>query len=251
MKTPFFTHPFFKYLTIFMGLWAGLFPPEGHGQTLQVVTKSIDRTFAFAEVSKVYIQAERADIEVSTWDKPEVKITIELTSKHPDQAVAKNDLAYFKYLIETAKNTLYARNYILLPKGAARPQANLKARYKVVLPASGEVQIENSFGKINIDGLGKETQLQAAFCTVVLQNISGKTTLDTRFGTLHAENMNGNVALKTDQSDCLLKNVRGRWRIRAEHGSIEFDTDKTLVEIDLKTTQTVVKYRAALTIKTP
>ena len=216
---------------------------------MQVVTKSTERVFAFSETKKVQIQVERAEVDVNVWNRSEIKIMVELMAKHPDRAVASSDLENFKYATEIVGNTVYVRNYVLLPKGAAKPQANLKARYRLFLPASCTVNIQNSFGKITVEGLDKEIQLKADFCAVILQNISGKIVLDAHFGTLQAENLNGNFALNTDRSDCQLKNIKGTCRIRADYGSIDIDTDKTLVKMDVKTNQTTLKYSPTFTAK--
>lgn len=217
--------------------------------TLQVVTKNVEKSFAFSETKKVQIQAERADVEVSTWGRSEIKIMIELTAKHPDRAVAVNDLGNFKYDTETTGGTLYVRNYVLLTKSAAKPQANLKARYRLFLPAACALHIQNSFGKVEVEGLDKEIQLKTEFCSVILQNISGKITLDAHFGTLQADNLNGKFSLTTDRSDCQLKNIKGTCRIRADYGSIDIDTDKTLVKMDVKANQTNLKYSPTFTAK--
>ncbi len=250
MKTPLIPHETCKRLAALACALAVFCHASGQAQTLQVVTKSVEKTFVFGKIKRISISAERADVEVSTWDRPEIKITVDLVAKHPDRTVATNDLDYFKHLIEASGNTVYARNYVLLPKGAAKPQANLKARYRLVVPASGAVTIQNNFGKVLIDGLSQETTVKADFCAVVLQNLVGKIAVDARFGTLRAENVDGDLALTTDRSDCHLKNIKGQCRIRAEYGNIEIETDKTLVKMDVKINQTTLKYVSALTSKT-
>jgi hypothetical protein len=46
---------------------------RGQG-TLQVATRTIEKTVAASSVRTLHINAEKADIEVSTWDKPEISI---------------------------------------------------------------------------------------------------------------------------------------------------------------------------------
>jgi|GEM_PF-1856006 len=241
---------------LFFTAWAAPFSffvfsfSAANAQTLQVITKSIEKTFVADKIDAVQILAERADIEINTWSKNEIKIVVELIAKHPDRAVATNDLAYFKYVIEAAGRNLHLRNLVVLTSNSRRPEANLKARYTLLLPASCAVVIQNSFGKIEIKGLENNIKVKSEFCTSTLQQLKGKITLETYFGDVKAEDLDGTISLTSDRTDWQLKNLKGRCQIRAQYGTFEINTDKTLVKIDLKTDNTVVRFVPQLTNNT-
>lgn len=78
-------------------LWLLLFSQTLVAQTLQVVTKSIEKTFADPKISKVQLWGERSDIDINTWQRQEIKVVIELTAKHPDRSTAEKDLEVMHY----------------------------------------------------------------------------------------------------------------------------------------------------------
>ncbi len=214
--------------------------------TLQVVTKTIEKTYSSVEIEALGLQAERADVEVMVWSRPEIKIMVELTAKHPDRVIAAADLENLKYGIEQVGKTLYCRNYLMVSKGATKPQANLKVRFVVLMPAACTLNVNNSFGKIQIKGLTKETILNADFCSTDLLNMAGKITVNTHFGELRLTDIDGNIKLTTDHSETWLKQVRGQCDIKAQSGSIEINTDKAALKLNLKTNKTEVRYAQTL-----
>ncbi len=214
--------------------------------TLQVVTKSVERTYSSAEIEALKFMAERADVEVTVWGRPEIKIITELTAKHPDRATATADLENLKYGIELIGKTLYCRNYLMVSKGATKPQANLKVRFVVLMPAACMLNVNNSFGKIQIKGLTKETMLNTDFCSTDLLNMAGKITVNTHFGEVRLTDIDGNIKLTTDHSETWLKQVKGQCDIKAQSGSIEINTDKTALKLNLKTNKTEVRYAQTL-----
>ena len=58
-------------------------------ETLQVVTKSIDKTFDRSQNLK--IEGEKADIELMVWEGDKIKVNIELVAKHTDRKTALKD----------------------------------------------------------------------------------------------------------------------------------------------------------------
>ena len=220
---------------------------SANAQMLQVVTKSVEKTFAGNKINTVQILAERADVEISTWNKNELKIVVELVAKHPDRAVATSDLESLKYVFETVGRSVYLRNFVVLPSSGGRPEANLKARYTLLLPAACAVVLQNSFGKIEIKGLEHSTEVKAEFCATILQQLKGKIALETHFGDVKAEEMDGNMSFRSDRTDWQLKDLKGRCQIRAQHGIFEINTDKTLVKMDVKTDKTTVRFVPQLT----
>ena len=218
-----------------------------YSQTLQVATKTIEKSFD--KIEEVRIQAERADIEVVTWNRPEIKLTVELTAKHPDRNTATNDLKTVQFTASQTNNILYINNYVLITKDITKPQSNLKAHYILQLPATVSLFIIDSFGKIMIRGLTKSTTLKTQFCNVDISDSRGKINTEIHFGELRLTNIDANTNLVTDHTDAWLKQIAGFCKIRAKNGIIEIDTDKSEIDFDIKTDKAEVRYSPAFTIK--
>src|SRR5215217_2027244 len=66
---------------------------------LQVATKTIEKTIS-PKVRTLYITAEKADIEMTTWNKSEITIVLELSARHPDKNTAAADLSKVQYIAD-------------------------------------------------------------------------------------------------------------------------------------------------------
>lgn len=219
-----------------------LLPFYSFGQTLQVVTKTIEKTFEASQYAKVQVWGERSDIEIMTWGKNEIKATIELTAKHPNRSTAEKDLEALHYTADKKGKTVSLHNFVVLAKNGTKPQSNLKARFTLFVPANCAVEIQNSFGKITLKGLQTQSmQLQTEFCTIELTDLRGTLTAKTQFGALRTENFNGLLSLFAERTDLVLQQIKGECRIRAQYGSLDIQTDKAQVKLDVETKNTELR----------
>ncbi|ACT92570.1 hypothetical protein [Dyadobacter fermentans] len=188
---------------------------------LQVATKKIERTIGAPAVRTMYISAEKADIEIVTWDNADISVTIELSARHPDRSTATQDLSKLQYIADRNGRDYFLRNYIVLKNGESKPVSNLKARYTIHLPASCAVDLKNSFGTITLRGLTNQLNLKADFCTTNLTGISGKGALQTTFGALSGNELAGTFTFTSDHTNVRLEQIAGAVRVDAEYGNVE------------------------------
>lgn len=235
-------YPFaFCRATVRLLLFA-LLPFCSFSQTLQVVTKTVEKTFEAPQYAKVQVWGERSDIEIMTWGKNEIKATIELTAKHPDRSVAEKDLEALHYTADKKGKTVSLHNFVVLAKNGTKPQSNLKARFTLFVPANCAVEIQNSFGKITLKGLQTQTmQLQTEFCTIELTDLRGTLTARTQFGALRTENFNGLLSIFSERTDLVLQQIKGECRVRAQYGSLDIQTDKSQVKLNVETKNTELR----------
>lgn len=221
--------------TLFI-LYFTFFGLDAYAQTLQVVTKTIEKTFTADRYPKVQVWGERSDIDIVPWGRNEIKATIELTAKHPDRSIAEKDLEALHYTADKKGKTISLHNFVVLAKNGTKPQSNLKARFILFVPANCAVEIQNSFGKITLKGLQTQTmQLQTEFCTIELTDLRGTLTARTQFGALKADNLSGILSFVTERTDLLLQQIKGECRVRAQYGSLDIQTDKAQVKLDIET----------------
>lgn len=230
-----------KFIFIFCILQFTFFGSPVSAQTLQVVTKTIEKTFDADRYPKVQVWGERSDIEIVAWGRNEIRATIELTAKHPDRSIAEKDLETLRYTADKNGRTVSLHNFVVLAKNGNKPQSNLKARFTLFVPTNCAVEIQNSFGKITTKGLQTMMQLQTEFCTVELEDLRGNISARTQFGAVRAENLNGILSFVTERTDLLLQQIKGECRIRAQYGSLDIQTDKTQVKLDVETKNTELR----------
>ncbi len=213
-------------LTKFLLLFGVLFASAASAQTtLQVVTKTIEKTFPYKNGYEVNIEGEKAEILIETWNKNEVKVLLELVSKHTNRKTAEDDLDKMSYSTEQHGNNIYFRNYIEAKGKANKPQSDMKAIYTITLPADCPVYMKNNFGLANVSNLTKALRINSEFSKINLENLSGQIGITTRFGDIEGSEIDGNVTINARRSDITLHEIKGSWNINAQYGVMKFFTN--------------------------
>ena len=201
---------------------------------LQVATKTIEKNIPSPAIRTLHINAEKADIELTTWDKSEISIVMELSARHPEKNTAANDLSKLQYIADRSGKDYFLRNYIVLKDGESKPVSNLRARYTIHLPASCAVDLKNSFGTIILKGLTNSLQLKADFCITNLVEIKGKGQMQTSFGELKGSEISGVFKFTSDHTKMSLKSIAGVIKVDAVYGDIELFPTSGLTSLNVK-----------------
>lgn len=209
---------------------------------LQVVTKKIEKSYAYKEGYEVNIEGEKADVSIQTWDKDEVRIELELIAKHPTQEVALKDIEALKYLTQRVKNKIYLRNYVSVEEGEAKPTATLSAKYTITLPEECPVYLKNHFGEATISNLSNRLRVNSEFSKIGLENIQGVVDLQTRFGDIIGNLIDGQVNINSRRSDISLTNISGSYDITAQYGVIRIFAEDQLLKLNLDATHSDVYF---------
>ncbi len=208
--------------------------------TLQVATKTFEKMIGAPTVRKLHINAEKADIELVAWDKPDISVVLELSARHPDKNTATLDLAKFQYVADRSGKDYYLRNFIALNQGEAKPLSNLKARYVISLPATCAVDLKNTFGTILLKGITNNVTLKADFCTTKLTGIRGKGQLETSFGELNARDVSGGFTFASDHTNMHLEGIGGAIKMHAVYGNVEIYPTSALTSLAIQSKRAAV-----------
>ena len=208
--------------------------------TVQVITKKIEKTFAYRQGYEVNVEGEKAEVIVESWDRDEIKIQLELTARHPDKAVAEKDLAAIKYLADRVKNKIYVRNYLSVAEGAPEPQAVLSARYLIYVPEECPVYLKNYFGTINVSNLLNSVKINSEFSKIGLNNVQGIMDIRTRFGDLVGANLDGDLKLNARRSDITLRDIKGHYDLTAQYGVMKIFATPELLSLNINAEKTDV-----------
>ncbi|GAB3512343.1 hypothetical protein GCM10027442_23440 [Emticicia fontis] len=212
--------------------------------TLQVVTKSIEKTFP--SMLTIIVEAEKADVELITWEKDEIQAKIDLIAKHPDRNIAKNDLEAMKYIVDRTSDKILLRNYLVVKNNAEKPSSNFKAKYVIHLPENLKVTIQNSFGKVLIQGKYSLLNIKSEFCILDLQKAEGNTKLETYYGKVHSKNFLGTITIKSERSELFFQQLSGVNVINAQYGKIEIESVANLKSLTINAKKTEINLKIPL-----
>lgn len=213
----------------------------GQKSVVQVVTKKIERTFAYQPGYELNVEGEKALLDIQTWDRQEISIKLELTAKHADKRVADADLEKVKYLLHRVKNKIYARNYTEEDsKGTV--QATLSAQYIIMVPKECPVYLKNYFGATNVADLSNRLKINGEFTKIGLENIKGLIDINTRFGDLTANRLDGQVSLNARRSDITLRDIKGSYDIQAQYSLIQIFSADELINLNIIAEKSDVRF---------
>lgn len=214
-------------------------------ETLQVVTKSIEKSIPYGIGTEVSIEGEKADIYMSTWDRNQVAIYLDLSSRHQDKKVAERDLERIKYEVEKNGSKILIRNFIYKPEGGENPESSLKAKYTIILPKECPVNLSNFFGNANVSELENALVINSEFCKLDLKNLAGEISISTRFGDINGDQISGNVLIFSNRSNIDLANIEGIFKIKSRYGKINIDAVPQNLDLEIDAVKSDVYFTNA------
>ncbi|WP_143473367.1 hypothetical protein [Flavilitoribacter nigricans] len=201
--------------------------------TVQVITKKIEKTYNYQDGYELNIEGEKAQVSIESWDQDKISITLEITAKHPDKAIAERDLEAMQYLTQKVKNKIYLRNYLSPKEGAPAPEASFEAVYYVRVPPACPVYLKNYFGVANISNLNNRFRFNGEFSKIDLENISGSIDLRSRFGDIFGNHLDGIVNIWSRRSNVTLNDIRGSFDITAQYGTLRIFAEDRLLKLNI------------------
>ncbi|MEM9885128.1 MAG: hypothetical protein AAF849_04485 [Bacteroidota bacterium] len=220
-------------------LSCALLKGQGEEEVLQVMTKTITKTFPYSEGFEVNLEGENAEVLVESWAQREIYVQIELTAKHPKKEVAEKELEKMAYLLDRVKRKVYIRNYVK-EKETAPTEAIMEARYVIKLPEECPVYIKNQFGETDIRNLANQVRIFNEFGPVNLFNLNGTIEMKTRFGDVFGDQLAGNFDIYSRRSDLLLRNVVGNYNIESHYGTLNLWAGEGLIDLNIDAEKTNV-----------
>ena len=222
----------FQLLVLFLVL--GPLQAGAQATDLHIITKRLEKTFAYQAGYEVNIEGEKADVLVESWDKPQISVRLELEARHPDKATAEAALEKIRYLAQRVKNIIYLRNYIAINEGEAKPKSNLHARYVITVPKDCPVYLKNHFGEATVSNLTKSFRFFGEFSKIGLENVQGNIDLRSRFGDIFGKFLDGNVSITSRRSDITLEEIKGRFDIQSQYGMVSILSVAGLLDLNIQ-----------------
>ncbi|SET52290.1 hypothetical protein [Hymenobacter actinosclerus] len=188
-------------------------------QRVQVVTRTLEQQWNCPPGTAVRIQAEKATLRVQGWDKPQVQVTLRLSARHPDRAVAERDLAAARYRLEGG-STISLVNFFALPAGAAAIQSDLRAEYTVMMPAANPLTVANTYGQTFLTDLRGKQQLTQDFGRITLRDLAGTLSVTARYADLTATGLSADFICEASKSAVQLLELGGTAKVYNQFGSV-------------------------------
>jgi hypothetical protein len=229
---------------LLLALLAGVAGPAlAQGQrTVQVLTRTLEQSFACPAGTLVRIKAEKATVHVQGWDQPTVQVVLRLVARHPDRAIAEQELPGARYQLRKSGAVIDLVNYFALAANAPALRSDLRAEFTVHMPAANALEVVNAYGQTVLLDLSGRQQLTQDFGQVTLQNLRGSLTATVRYANLTGANTNFTFECEADKSDLRLAGAGGRYTIRNRYGSVRLEPTAALLSAFVDAERTAVSF---------
>ncbi len=207
-------------------------------KTVEVVTKSIQKSMPFEIGSEIIIDGQKADVYMSTWDKNRIAVYLDIVASHPDKAQAEADLENMDYELEKKGAKIYIKNFV--KDGVEKTASQMEAKYTIILPASCPVNLSNVFGSAQVRDLSNALVVDAAYCTLKLTNLRGRIDINTSFGDIEGHDIVGQVSINSSWTDMKLSQAGGDWKMNSSQGVIKIDASSSFANFDITADQSEI-----------
>ncbi len=196
---------------------------------LQVITKTIEDTYAYKIGTELAVEGQKAEIFVETWSKPQISIKVEMVAKHKNVEQAKKDLENLAFSTEKAGLKIFLKNSLIDPE--QKSVSELRINYYIFLPEECPVYMKTYFGTANISNLNNRLRINGEYSQININNVQGLMDIRTRFGDIFGEKLDGNVVINSRRSDIELLDVAGTFLINAQYGELRFSPNARLADL--------------------
>jgi Putative adhesin len=203
--------------------------------TLQVVTKTVQRSVPWKSGYSVEIIGEKSEIEVEAVNAitNEVSVKAELTARHPRLDTAKIDLEAWRFVTSIVGKTIFIRAYIGVQSGRPLPSSNLKAKVIVLVPPNCAVTLSNKYGKAQLLQIRGAVKVSGEFCSFDLKEIRGTLQVNSQYGNVMAHNIEGKVNVHSKRADVYLSGIGADCTVQSDYGSVNVETSSSAVNITI------------------
>ncbi|HEY4062876.1 MAG TPA: hypothetical protein VGM30_13300 [Puia sp.] len=219
-------------ISLFLVLSAPAFSKNGKDDEEIKRQRVINKHYDVTADDKLEIENQFGNVVVSTWDKNEITVDIEIVANAPTDERAKQ-------IMDEIDVKDYNSSHIISFKTKVGEIHNGKGNhnesersfyidYVIHMPSANRLQIENSFGKIEVPAFKGLVTLTSKFGSLNAGKLENVDAIDVEFGKAYlTEINNGKVAFKFNKESRIGK-VNGNVKITSEFShNVQFNiTDK-------------------------
>ena len=209
-------------------------------EKLQVAEKSISKTLPFSAQDELKINGDKADVNLSGWDKDYIQVKIMLSSRHQDKSVAEKELGYMKYSLTREGKQIEVINTFIIPDGVTKLQSRINVLFEIKVPAHAKILLLNKYCTVRLSDLNAEATMLMEFGHLEMSRVSGKFMIRNKFGDIQGTDISGSLNCETDKSFINLQDIKGSCMINSVLGSIDLGIHESMKSLVVKAAHTPV-----------
>ena len=204
--------------------------------------KNISKSYTVSGDEKLSIENSFGDVAVSTWDKNEIQVNIEIVVNASSDDKARQMMDEISVSDRRSGNEISFKTDIghmgKMGNGKKNRDGDDNRKfyidYKIVMPSGNPLSIENSFGKINIGNFTGPVSLVSKFGELNTGRLDNARTIHVEFGSADIGPVaDPDVTFKFNNRS-FIKSVTGNAKIHTEFcNNVEISVDKSIKDLNL------------------
>jgi hypothetical protein len=227
----------FKVLTLLAFALAPFLGMANTGDNIEK-KRTISRSYSVGPDDKLSIENSFGNITVSTWDKNEIRVDIEIGVRANSDERAQRMMDEISVSDHQGGKEIYFKTEIG-NMGRGKNNHNDDGRkfyidYKVSMPAKNPLRIENSFGKINIPDFEGNASLTSKFGELTTGKIPNAKLIHVEFGKAEIGRLNNAEVIFKFNGQSTVAGLSGNSKVDVQFCSkVSLSVDNTISDLSL------------------
>jgi hypothetical protein len=211
-----------------------------------VKTKSVNKSYNVSSSDKLNIQNSFGSVKVTTWDRNEIKVDVDIEVSANTEALAQKILdrisvsdgksgseVSFKTSMKDNNNSNNSKD----------EKSTMHINYSISMPSNNALTVKNEFGSTTIPDFRGEVDLTSKFGSLTTGNLASIKSIHVEFGKANLANINS-APVTIKFSKAVISKLSGAVKMNLQFcSSVRLNLDVNLSSLDLKTSYSTVNLK--------
>lgn len=210
-----------------------------------VKTKAVNKSYSVSSSDKLNIQNSFGSVKVTTWDRNEIKVDVDIEVSATTEALAQRiidriSVTEGKSGSEISFKTSMKDNN---SNNSRDEKSTMHINYSISMPSNNGLTVKNDFGSTTIPDFRGEVDLTSKFGSLTTGNLANIKGIHVEFGKANLANItSAPVTIKF--SKAVVSKLSGAVKLNLEFCSnVRLSLDNSLTSLDLKTSYSTVNLK--------
>jgi hypothetical protein len=208
-----------------------------------VKTKAVNKSYTVSSSDKLNIDNSFGKVEVTTWDKNEVKVDVSIEVSSNTEVYAQKLIDRISVSENQSDKEISIKTNIKGMNNTGNEKSTMSINYSISMPSNNPLKVKNEFGSTTIPDFKGEVDLTSKFGSLTTGTLTNIKNIHVEFGKATLANIiNTPVTIKF--SKAVISKVSGAVKLNFEFcDNVRVNLDNSLTSLDLKTSYSTINLK--------
>ncbi|MBK9483907.1 MAG: hypothetical protein IPO01_01400 [Chitinophagaceae bacterium] len=154
-----------------------------------VKNKSVNKSFNVSSTDKLNIQNSFGSVKVTTWDRNEIKVDVDIEVSANSETLAQKILDRITIADEKTGKGISFETKMKDINNSKDEKSSMSINYSISMPSNNALTVKNEFGATTIPDFRGEVDLTSKFGSLTTGNLSSIKSIHVEFGKANLTNI--------------------------------------------------------------